>query len=364
MIEIPKHANVGIDARGGPVNGPFAAAVLHDMIKGLQDLGVDRENLFLYANSATVPGTNMAAIGKTAEACDVWDRITPDDIITPIRGWTGRSLTAWRALFHQSIFDSSPLDRLIRHLVPIHEIFATPTVADRSLPVKFMAVDAWTGKPVVFDNRNPKHRSPNWYRGIAGSMAIVPFVAPKVIYDVVDEDLAEPYTRSGPYRDTALLIDGGFVANLMLEKACRDGVDVLFVVDINGLEMPPLETLSYEHWGLTLQRAVTILVTTNDHRHLMGLERVNEAIRLKEALMKVIPHARGTVRVRLEQILARANSGLLDLSGKHAISVIRVEDREGARPFDFSNFRPGETRHLIHCGHRAACRVLDDIKVV
>lgn len=372
MIKIPKNAKVGIDTRGGPVNGPFAAGVMSVLLPGAQQLGINLTNL--YCNSGTVPGTVKAATGKPDVACQKWAEIRPDDIIVkPGSGswWQKiywRLFTGYRILRREAIFDSTPLQQLVQQMTPLDDVFSPDC-----LPVKFPTVDYLTGRKIVFDNKNPKHRS-NWHAGECGSMALVPFIGANTIIDVVDQELLdEPYTRSGPLRDMAVAFDGGFVGNLMLETACRDEIELLFVVDINGLDLAPVESRTWSHWSLTLQRAFSVLVTTNDHRHLMGLLRMNEILAIRDELKRLAEkqldadsRTCGSTKVLAAQMLGIVNRmdwGELSLRDKHTVAIELVEDREHSRPFDFSNFKPGETKYLIERGKEAARRLLDRITV-
>lgn len=372
MITIPKTACVGVDPRGGPHNGPYAAGFLNTFLPGLSDLGVTVSNL--YCNSGTVPGTVKAATGKTQIAYDTWADLTPDDVIVqPKRRWYDQFINlfrnGYRVVYGDSIFDGSPLYDLVRRMTPLDEVFSSNAV-----PVKFPVADYWSGKRLVFNNKNPKHREA-WHVGMATSMGLVPFLPVRLIPNVIENELlADPLIQTGPNANCAAGFDGGYIGNLMLEQACRDGIDVLFVVDINGLELAPLDSKSYHHWSLTLQRAFSVLVTTNDHRHLMGLERMNEVLTIRDQLHALMEQTLDDeslmgsdakiLATKVMGVIDRMDHGDLQLHGKHLMKIVKAEDRENSRPFDFSNFTRQETKHLLDCGTRSAHRILDQIKVV
>jgi len=349
---------VGVICRGGPVNGPYAAAAVAGLQRELENRGVRIAHF--YGNSASAPGAVLAAMGRSAQACDVWANIGPRDLIVRPDTLLGRARTVWNLLNAEAIFDDSPMERLIKALTPLNAVFAPETA-----PVKLMAVDYLTGHEVVASNKNPRHRW-NFHACVLGSMALVPFLKCQLAFDVVDDELlAEPWTRVGPFRDVAVLFDGGFTDNLMFDDACRDGCTVVFVVDINGLKLGPLTTHKWDHWANTLQRAFHVLVTTNDNRRFTGVERTNKVLGIREELTALASNGDVSQRTagRLKALVGRMDEAL-DLGAKHRVSVVMVDDPAGARPFDFANFTTVETAHLLHSGHRAARRALADVEVV
>jgi len=356
VIEIRKDSKIGVICRGGPVNGPYSAAVLRTLKEGLAAHGLKIANL--YGNSAAVPSAVLSAIGEDGVGCDIWANLHPHDLIIPQNGWSGRMRTIWRMLSSEAIFDDSPLEDLIKRVTPTRRVFA-----DDALPVKLMAVDYLTGFPVTASNKNPKHRW-NWHALELGSMALVPFLKPQIIYDVVaDELLADPYIRSGPLRDIAVLMDGGYADNLMFDAACRDTNSVVFVVDINGMQLGPLDTYRWDFWPNTLQRAFHVLVTTNDERRYHGVQRTNAVLHVRDELLRAVeelpPFNQVKLRILIEELEQR-----LELGRKHKVTIIPIQDRKCSRSFDFATFTPHETMHLLHCGEEAAQRVIDTIQVM
>lgn len=197
-------------------------------------------------------------------------------------------------------------------------------------------------------------------------MALVPFLKCQLAYDVVEDGLlTTPWTRVGPFRDIAVLFDGGFADNLMFDDACRDGCTVVFVVDINGLKLGPLTTHKWDHWAHALQRAFHVLVTTNDNRRFTGVERTNKVLGIREELLALAGNGDVSQRTagRLKALVGRMDDAL-DLGHKHRVTVAMVDDPAGTRPFDFASFSTVETAHLLHSGDRAALRVLASVEVV
>lgn len=355
---VREHDVVGVICRGGPVNGPYSAAALATLSRGLAEKGVSITHI--YGNSASAPSAVLAAIGGADSACDIWASIGPEDLIVRPDTWYRKARTMRNVLYGEAVFDGSPMEALIRAVTPLDKVFAPEAVA-----VKLMAVDYLTGKPVVASNKNPLHRW-NYHACILGSMALTPFLKNHIVYDVVEAELLdEPWTRVGPYRDVAVLFDGGFTDNLMFDDACRDGCTVVFVVDINGLQLGPLTTHKWDHWANTLQRAFHVLVTTNDNRRYSGVERTNEILVIRDELRTLASGRAVSKRTakRLGSLIDRMDEAL-ELTGKHVVQSVMVEDPSGRRPFDFASFTHEESVHLLHSGHQAAARALQSVEVV
>lgn len=359
MLQIPRGATIGIICRGGPVNGPYAAAALRTLKEGLSSMGLQVANL--YGNSASVPAAVLSAIEMDELACELWAGIRPADIVVKHNDWLEPVLTARNLLFREAVLDDSPLEKLIKTNVPLEDVFSP-----QATPVKIMSVDYLTGKKLVGNNKNPKHR-PNWYALMLGSMALTPFLKPQLVYEVVEgELLAKPYRSTGWLADIAVAFDGGYRDNLMFDCACRDGNNVVFVVDINGLEFGPLENYSWEHWSRTLERAFHLLVTTNDRRRLTGVKRTNEILEIQQTLRRVSDAAVGRMEYEtataLRDLVTLMETGPLGLANKHIVTIIPVAAPDCSRPFNFANFKVGETMHLLHCGETAAHKALDGLK--
>jgi predicted acylesterase/phospholipase RssA len=262
-------------------------------------------------------------------------------------------------LYGEAVFDGSPLERLVKAVTPLEAVFA-----EKAAAVKIMAVDYLTGRQVVASNKDPRQRL-NFHACILGSMALAPFLKCHLIYDVVDAGLLdEPWTRVGPYRDIAVLFDGGFSDNLMFDDACLDKCSVVFVVDINGLRLGPLTTHRWDHWANTLQRAFHVLVTTNDNRRISGVERTNEVLAIRSELAKLAAGRAVSKRTadRLNELAARMDEAL-ELGDKHPVQTLIVDDPAGSRPFDFASFTHEESVHLLHSGHQAATRALQSVEI-
>ncbi len=357
-MNISRDAKIGVICRGGPVNGPYAAGVLRTLKWGLADKGLAIANL--YGNSASAPDVVLSSVCLDDIACETWATVRPSDLIREPSDWLGRARTVWRLMYSEAIFDDSPLELLARRLLPLDDVFAP-----RAFPVKIHAVDYLTGQPIIFSNKNPKHKA-NFLAGVLGSMALVPFLRAQIAYDVVEAELlAEPFIRSGPFRDIAVLMDGGFQDNLMLDEACADGNDVVFLVDIEGMALGSLVTHRWDHWSLTLQRAAQILINVNDRRRYSGVERTNKILEVRDRLRQLRNDTRFTsAQPQIDRILDLLQNGSLQMAEKHPVDIIHVADRASARAYDFANFTTSESLHLIRSGERAARRVLDGLQLV
>jgi predicted acylesterase/phospholipase RssA len=347
----PIREPLGIVCRGGPVNGPFAAGALLGFKPVLAERGIRIARL--YANSASAPAATMAAIGREDHCCSIWSRLQPHDIIDVTKSWWSQTKTIGRLVRSESVFPSTGLERIIRKNIPAAQLFG-----ESATPVSVMTVDYHSGDHIVFSNTDPAFRNVI-HEGILGSMALTPFLKLQVIW-------AGPKglwpTRQTPEDIRVGLMDGGYCDNLMIEHACRDGMNTVLVIDINGLQVGPCESLSWQHWSLPLQRAFHALIATNDRRNLYGATRVNEEIAIRDQLQILEERATGTIKEELGRIIEQMDTGRLGLNEKHSIQVHLVSDTPSLIPFDFANFKPGDTEHLIGAGYRAAQRMLAELK--
>lgn len=359
-MQIKRDARIGLVLRGGPVNGPFSAAAARTIKSTLAGAGLKVSAI--YANSASVPAGVMSAIDQDERCCAIWARLRPYDIVGTTKGWWDKAVTMWHVLTNQSIFPGQPLWQIIDRSVPVDEVFG-----ESAIMTKFMTVDYWTGRHVIFSNRVPGHRR-SWKRGMLGSMALVPFLPPVLVDDAVHDGLIDAvYDNKIIRRNQALLLlDGGYFDNLLLDEACRDGMDTIFVVDINELKLGPLDTELWNHWAFPLQRAFSVLITTNDQRRLHGVNRTNEILAIRKELMELRARADvgGAVETAIDTVITRMDKGLLALADKHPVEIVTIGDLPHSIPFDFANFQPWEVEHLLQCGHDAAKRALADLEVI
>lgn len=349
---------LGIACRGGPVNGPYAAGALLTARRILDERGIPISRI--YAISGSTPAAAMAAIGREDRVCSIWARLQPQDIIDVTGSWWDKAWTIDRLIRKESIFPSEGLEQLIKNNIPADELFSPG-----SIPLSVMTVDYHTGDPIIFDTRNSAFRQVI-HQGILGSMALTPFLHLQVIWCGPTDNPGLFPKRRGPQDIPVVLMDGGYRDNLMIEQACRDGIKTLLVVDINGLRVAPPATYAWAHWSAPLQRAFHTLITTNDQRDLYGATRVNEELDIRNRLALLADTLQGdaktkATRAKLEELVARMDTGRLELGKKHHIKVHLVSDEKNVIPFDFASFKPWEVEHLISTGHAAAKRALEKL---
>lgn len=346
--DAPIKEPLGIAFRGGPINGPYAAAAAATIKRIADERGVHIAHV--YGNSAGVSAASMLAIGRHWECLDIWSRIEPQDIID--KSWFPKVTTMGRVVLAESIYTSTGLDRLIYNNIPIDDLYA----ADAT-PLSIMTVDYDTGDPLVFTNTDPAFK-PVFSEGILASMALTPFLRLRTIW-AGPKGLS--VTRRTAEDMCVRLMDGGYRDNVMIECAARDGINTLLIVDINGLRVAPQAPGVYKHWAGPLQMAFHTLITTNDQRNLYGATRVNEELSIRDDLSRVAHSLPEEHAEKLKSVIAQMDHGRLELAKKHHMRVHLVEDPDYVIPFDFSDFTRAQTAYLIVAGHRAAQRTMEHL---
>ena len=253
--------------RGGPENGPFSAMACRILTEVLTANGYSVSGI--YASSGSIPTALMGCVGDFKKLCDVWSHLSPEDIV----GKSRRAETIYRIIRKESILTSWFLGNLIESNWNLDAIFH-----ESAISIKFPAVDLLSGEYIIFSNKIPKHKS--WFiEGVLGSMGLVPFLQPQVIYDPNDYDLIE---KAKMRNNALLLIDGGFKGNMLLEEAIRDYFDVVFLIDVHGMKATKFDLNMKYHWTGLIRNGFHILSNSNDVRQFQTTDRINEEIRIKK----------------------------------------------------------------------------------
>lgn len=340
---------IALVCRGGPENGPFSAMAGRIIAEKLEEKGLKISAI--YASSGSVPTALLGSVGDWAKLCDVWANLTPEDVVGKIR----KTKTSWRILRAESILESQALGELIQRTWNLEKIFLP-----EALSIKFPTVDMLTNEYIIFSNRMPGHKK--WFlEGVLGSMGLVPFLSPQRVFDPEQAGLIE----AGKSKDNSLLlVDGGFIGNMLLEEAMRDWFDVIFLVDIHGLKTTKsdFDVRKKYHWAKFLRSGFHILSCTNDLRQYQLDDRINEEIRIKQQLCALLEKLPQELAGELEVILDQMDDGRLRLRDKKETQIIIVSNEEKSALFNFASFtKHKETIRLLEAGYEAANRTLEEL---
>lgn len=347
--------------RGGPENGPFSAMAGKILAEELPARGIDIQAI--YASSGAVPTAMIGCTGDWSKLCDIWANLRPENIVSE----PSKSKTAIRMAksdlayafkkepLYESFFDHSPLRELMEGNYDPNKI-SSP----EALLAKFPAVDLLSNEYIIFSNKAPGHI--RWFlEGALGSMGLVPFMPPTRVYNPEEAGLIE----KGRAKDNSLLlIDGGFMGNMLLEEATRDGYDIIFLIDIHGLQ--PAETnfdvKKRQHWAKLLRSAFHLLSCTNDRRQFQMDDRINEEIRIKQLLLQLSGRLPLEYAQELRDIVQRMNQGRLRLGDKEETKVVMVANPERSNLFNFTSFtQHKETLELMDAAREATYRMLQEL---
>jgi hypothetical protein len=339
--------------RGGPENGPFSAMAARVLTESLAKEGLAPSAI--YASSGSVPTALLGCTGEFGKLCDTWANLSSSNIVK-----INKFKTVLSMLRSESFFPNKglPLRDLISRNWDLNKIFSP-----EAMSIKFPAVDICTNEHIIFSNRVPGHKK--WFlEGVLGSMGLVPFLPPQRVFYPEEAGLIE---KGKSRHNSLLLIDGGFVANMLLEVAMRDIFDVIFIIDIHGLQPTKTDfdaTQSY-HWSKMLRSAFHILSNTNDSRQYQLDDRINEEIRIKKELVKLTRKLPELYKREAQQIIDRMDNGRLRLGDKDETKLIVVSNPQRSVLFNFANFtRHKETVELLYAGQLAAEEVLPQIKTL
>lgn len=337
---------VAIVCRGGPENGPFSAMAARLITEGLAKHGIDVSAI--YASSGSVPTALLGCTGDYPKLCDKWANATPEKIV----GKISKIKTIMRLLRKESILTSRALKELITGSWDLDKIFSYGATS-----IKFPTVDLLSSEYIIFSNKNPKHK--RWFsEGVLGSMGLVPFLQPQMVFDPVEADLI---SKDKVRLNSMLLIDGGFKGNILLEEAMRDNFNVIFLIDIHGLK--PTETdLSMKYrWTNLIRSAFHILSNANDIKQYQLTDRANEEIAIRDELVELSRQLPQEHTKPLIDIITRMNNGRLRLGDKQEAKIYVVSEEEESMLFNFSNFEQETVLKLLSAGESAGNRVLSEL---
>jgi len=359
--KLGRRLRAALVCRGGPENGPFSAEAGRILSKELPERGIDIKAI--YANSGSVPTAVLGCTGDWEKLCDIWDNLRPEDIVGEVSKFkiavkmakSDLSYTLRKEPLQESFFDNSALRKLLRENFDPNRISCPP-----ALLARFPAVDLLTNEYIIFSNNIPGHIE--WFlEGILGSMGLVPFLPPQRVYNPEKAGLIE---KGKAKNNSLLLIDGGFMGNMLLEEATRDGYDIIFLIDIHGLQLAETEfdIGKKQHWGKLLRSGFHILSSTNDRRQFQMDERIDEEIRIKKLLLQLRSRLPAEYAEELQTIIQRMNQGRLRLGDKEETQRILVSNPEYSSLFNFTNFtRHKETLEFMNAAHEAVRRALQEL---
>ncbi len=355
---------IAIVCRGGPENGPFSAMAARIITEVLGQYNLKVTGV--YSCSGSVSTSLLGCTGDYAKLCNIWLNITPKKII----GKVGLPRTLYRVMRRKESFFTSDA---LRHELEKNLDMAKFTSPEAIL-AKFPAVDALASKQVIFSNKNPKHIP--WVLECAlGSMALIPFLPPQVVREPEDSMLIEKGesrtieadsrikimpVEEKPYK-AALLIDGGYMGNMLLEEAQRDGFNVIFLVDIHGLVPTDTDLTMKRNWPNLTRIAQHILSNINDKRQYQHSERINEEIAIKERLIELTKKLEPSQAEEAEAIIEQMNWGRLRLVDKEKTQIYTISDPERSILFNFTNFKPDEVVDLMTIAWNAAIKTLQEL---
>ena len=393
-MKLKKGTKIAIVLRSGPHNGPFSARWLATFKEGLRLNEADVQIAGYYAVSGSCPTGLLGCINEDEKLCTIWLKLTSEEIVgdkeelfhfikflkkfehlrTMIPHFSDikdlkTSLSVIRRLKEGHIFSNWFLARLLhKHCKPYLDRIFSPEAAI----VKIGAVDFLTGQHIIFSNKIPEHKD-HLIGGVVASMCIVPLFNSITVDKPKELKLAE-FTH--PECDSLLLVDGGYRAGLLLEEAIREpvGYDVIFVVDINGVDYKLFETKKYNLVS-RIERVHSITSTTIDRLQLSFADRINAEIAIRDKIAAVRDKLIGLRKLsncpekineninKIEEIIAQMNNGRLRLGDKHAPEVIMVSNPKYAIQFDFTNATSAEFAHLERAGHHAALKTLRELEL-
>lgn len=339
-------SRVAIVCRGGPENGPFSAVAARLIAESLARKGIKLSAM--YASSGSVPTALLGCTGDFPKLCDTWANITPKDIV----GKVNKLKTMPRLLTKESILTSYTLGNLIEKNWDLNKIFSSD-----ALSIKFPAVDFLSAEYIIFSNKNPKHKK--WFlEGVLGSMGLVPFLQPQVVLNPVESDLID---EDKVKLNALLLIDGGFKGNMLLEEAMRDGLNVIFLVDIHGLKPTQTDLNMKYYWAHLIRGGLHILSNANDVRQFQITDRINEEIRIKNELLKLARQLPAEHAEDLRTVIARMDEGRLRLGDKSEAQICVVSSESDSTLFNFAKFTREEVLSLMSAGYEAGLRTIKEI---
>src|SRR3989338_2609816 len=343
-IPLDPDARIVLVCRGGPENGPFSAMAARILFEKLNLYGFKVSAI--YASSGSTPTALLGCTGELSKLCNIWANIKPEDIVGKVR--KGRAI--YRILRRESILTSKFLGDLIRRSWNLDRIFSSS-----ALPIKFPAVDILSNEYIIFSNKNPGHKK--WFdKGVLGSMGLVPFLPPQMVFDPEAAGLIE---SGKSILNALLLIDGGFKGNMLLEEAMRDQFDVIFLIDVHDLRPTSTDLSTRYHWTSLLRTGLHILSNTNDVRQFQMADRINEEIRIKNELLKLIEQLPDYHAPILRSIISRMDEGRLRLGDKKEARIIIVSNPRYSTLFNFAKFTEEEVITLLSAGEEASNKVLE-----
>lgn len=340
--------------KGGPENGPFSAMAARILTEELPAKGIDI--VAIYACSGSTPTALLGCIGDYPKLCDIWANLTPEQVV----GKKSKIRTTVRAIRGESILPNDALRDLIKKSWDLEKIFSQVPNFPEALPIKFPAVDISNGEYIIFSNKDQGHKK--WFlEGVLGSMGVVPFLPPQRVFNPEEAGLIE---RSKAKHNGLLLIDGGFMGNMLLEEAMRDNFDIIFLIDIHGFKLVEsrFDVTRKHHWGKLTRYGFHVITTTNDLRQFQMADRINEEIRIKNELLELAIQLSGESAQVLRGIIDRMNEGRLRLGDKTETKIYIVSNEKYATLFNFSDFtQHKETVRLLTAGYEAAYKRLEEI---
>lgn len=337
---------IALVCRGGPENGPFSAMAAKVISERLAKAGLKVSGI--YACSGSTPTALLGCIGEFAKLCDLWENLTPVDIVGKIRKWQ----TIYRLLNRESIMDNQALGELISRNWDLDRIFSPGAI-----PIKFPAVDVLSSEYIIFSNQNPGHKK--WFlKGVLGTKGLVPFLPPQVISDPVEAGLISSEKVRG---NSLLLIDGGYKGNMLLEEAQRDGFNLIFLIDIHGLKPTVTELREKYHWSHLTRSGFHILSNANDVRQFQLSDRINEEIRVKNDLERLAEQLPEEQAQALRDIISRMDEGRLRLGDKTETQKIIVANERFSTLFNFASFKREDVRRLLDAGEEAGIKAMEEL---
>ncbi|GEM_PF-5849275 len=345
-MELNSDSRIAFVCRGGPENGPFSAGATSVIYDALIKHGLKLSSIYVCSGS-----TSTALLGCTGEfdrLCTLWANITPQEIV----GKINKAETVYRTIRKESLFRSDALGKFITKNWNLNAIFSPNAVS-----IKIPALDLLSGELIIFSNKNPKHR-PWFLEGVLGSKALVPFLNPQFVYDPEDAELIE---QGKSRKNTLLLIDGGYNANMLLEQAVRDRFDLIFLIDIHGLVPTKMDLNEKYFWPILLRAAIHSLSCTNDMRQFQMVDRINEEIAIKKELEKLCENLSPEQKGQLKIIIGRMNEGRLRLEDKDNADVQMVSKQDKSSLFNFVRFEQQDVTKLLEAGLEAGQEIIRNI---
>ena len=372
-MELKANSKIAVICRGGPPNTFFSAQCVATLRQGLQINGYDFAGI--YAVSGSCPTALLGSINEEHKLCNICYRLTPEDIVTDktdlahllrlfkkFETWRTlmpelsniadirMALKAIRRLKEGHIFSNLYLLRLlIKHCGPELDRIFSPD----AIPIKIGAVDYLTGQHVIFSNKAPEHKNVILVGALA-SMGLVPIFPSVTVDDPKSLNLVE---RTHSKFNSLFLIDGGYRGSLLLEEAIRDpiGYDLIFIIDVSGVEYEDLDTNMPYNLVTRIQRVQSISSATNDRSQLSLVDRIDEEIAVRNGLIQIQKTIHSP---EVAGLIDRMNNGRLRLVDKHAPQRIIISHPGQLVAFDFTNFTQAESVRLMQYGHIAALRTL------